>query len=621
MLGVERDAAADLAISGLQVDGSGSDVGYGDWEGPPSSVPLSADQRQIEMAIIAVRELQRARVLRLIGRVLSWIAAPTLLLAWLWRPAFEAPIVIGSAGLGVAILGGLGSRLPLHLRCWITSVGLWSITVGCFLQFGPVLSAGLVFVAGQLASGILLGRNGGLITAGLLGAVVSGVTSYQSAHTVSSQVSGGVQTDWLVLTVSSLVGLAGVGFIFDRMQAEQWRAFEKEVTLRVRERRLVADREKVLHRAANFQRLESLGRLAGGIAHDFNNSLVVVQCGIDSLQDSNLAATERDEIMHELGQAVERAGVTARQLLAFAKRNVEEIGQCRPEEVLERLRAESHRLVPKHIVLTFLLEPSPTVAVAEPAFEQVVLNLIQNARDALGERGGHIVVQLSTKVSTGGMDLSVTDDGPGMTPEVADQAFEPFFTTKGDYSAGLGLSTVWGIARRNGGDVSMETQLARGTTVRVALPGLTEMPSAPSSLTSAITLAANGQPLSVLLLEDEAPVRVAVRRILQHLGFEVSEAATVDEARSLLQTRDFGLLISDGVVPNGGVGSFIQEFSAKFRRAPVILCSGYLEEDLALRGVASGKCAFLAKPFTAHELHELITRVLSARPQRPNADA
>src|SRR5690349_226177 len=123
MLGVERDAAADLAISGLQVDGSGSDVGYGDWEGPPSSVPLSADQRQIEMAIIAVRELQRARVLRLIGRVLSWMAAPTLLLAWLWRPAFEAPIVIGSAGLGVAILGGLGSRLPLHLRCWITSVG------------------------------------------------------------------------------------------------------------------------------------------------------------------------------------------------------------------------------------------------------------------------------------------------------------------------------------------------------------------------------------------------------------------------------------------------------------------------------------------------------------------
>jgi signal transduction histidine kinase/ActR/RegA family two-component response regulator len=619
MLGVEREAATDLALSGLPVDGSGQDGLHGDLEGPPSSVPLSADQRQIQMAIVAVRELQRARILRLIGRLLSWVAGPTLLLAWLWRPGFAAPIVIGAAGLGLAILGGLGSRLPLHLRCWITSAGLWSITVGCFLQFGPVLSAGLVFVAGQLASGILLGRNGGLITAGLLGAVVTGVTSYQSAH--ASEASGVVQTDWLVLTVSSLVGLVGVGVIFDRMQAEQWRAFEKEVTLRVRERRLVADREKVLHRAANFQRLESLGRLAGGIAHDFNNSLVVVQCGIDSLEDSNLPPPERDEILHELGQAVERAGATARQLLAFAKRNVEEIGQCRPEDVLQRLRAESHRLVPKHIVLTFLIEPCPGVSIAEAAFEQMVLNLIQNARDALGERSGHVVVQLSTKANTGGMDLSVSDDGPGMTPEVADQAFEPFFTTKGDHSAGLGLSTVWGIARRNGGDVSMETHLARGTTVRVALPGLSEMSTVPSSLTSVITLSAQGQSLSVLLLEDEAPVRVAVRRILQNMGFVVSEAGTVDEARSLLQTRDFGLLISDGVVPNGGVGTFIQEFSAKFRRAPVILCSGYLEEDLALRGVASGKCAFLAKPFTAQELNEVIMRVLSARPRSPHAEA
>ncbi|HXS15666.1 MAG TPA: ATP-binding protein, partial [Polyangiaceae bacterium] len=421
MLGVEREAVADLAISELQVDGPVYDGAFGELDGPPSSVPLSSDQRQIEMAIIAVRELQRARILRMIGRLLSWVAGPALVLALLMQPVLAPPVVVGAFGLAMAITGGLASTLSLTLRCWITSAGLWSITVACFLQFGPVLSAGLVFVAGQLASGILLGRNGGLITAGLLGAVVTGVTSYQTAHAGPAHISGVVDNNWMILMASSLVGLVGVGIIFDRMQAEQWRAFEKEVALRVRERRLVADREKVLRRAANFQRLESLGRLAGGIAHDFNNSLVVVQCGIDSLEDAELPATERHEVLYELSQAVERAGATARQLLAFAKRNVEEIGQCQPEEIIKRLSAESHRLVPRHIALTFLVEPCPAVAIAEPAFEQVVLNLIQNARDALGLQSGHVVVQLARKASTGGIELSVTDDGPGMTPEVADQ--------------------------------------------------------------------------------------------------------------------------------------------------------------------------------------------------------
>ena len=115
---------------------------------------------------------------------------------------------------------------------------------------------------------------------------------------------------------------------------------------------------------------------------------------------------------------------------------------------------------------------------------------------------------------------------------------------------------------------------------------------------------------TVLILEDEAPIRSALRRVLKHSGLEVVEAATVAEARSAMAGRRFALLISDGVLPDGGVGAFIRDFRAK-QRAPVILCSGYLEEDLALEGISKGECSFLPKPFTPEDLIELVGSLLS----------
>jgi two-component system, cell cycle sensor histidine kinase and response regulator CckA len=331
------------------------------------------------------------------------------------------------------------------------------------------------------------------------------------------------------------------------------------------------------------------------------------------LADPRTDVNERKEVASELEEAVERAGSTARQLLSFAKRNVEEIGECSPVQVLARLHRESSRLVPAHIELQVQLEDTPKVAIAGPALEQIVLNLVQNARDAMEGRSGVIEVKVSTDQATGGMLLSVADTGPGMSPEVADQAFEPFFTTKGDQGAGLGLATVWGIIRRHGGEVSLDTELGRGTRVHLYLPSVTDPESQRHSLVPATHSVSSVDAPRILILEDELPVRSALRRIFAHIGFDVVEAGTVDEARQACRKHSFQLLLSDGVVPNGGVGGFIQEFSSQFRRAPVILCSGYLEEDLALQGVAQGKCAFLAKPFTVHELTQMVRTLLPAQ--------
>ncbi len=588
-----------------------------DSEAPFSAAPVSSDQRQIQLALQAAKELNRMRVLRMVGRLLLFACVPLFALVvlmgaggrakspWLWLEA---------GSMVVACFGCLTTTVALDVRRWVTCLGMTGLAVGSLFHFGPLLGSGLIFVATQLIGSLLVGRGGALLIISILiGSMVAASTLGTLTELTLFHFSGLEFSlrDWVRLTATSSVALVGIWIIFERMQLEQWKTFEKEVALRVRERRLVAEREKVVRRAASFQRLESLGRLAGGIAHDFNNALVVVQCGIETLLDGDVSTEERMEVARELEDAVERAGGTARQLLSFAKRNVEEIGQCSPVDVLSQLRKESIRLVPAHVQLSMKLQPTPMVAIAAPALEQLVLNLVQNARDSLGEQSGTIEVAVTTDRDTGGMRLSVTDDGSGMDPHVADYAFEPFFTTKGDQGAGLGLATVWGIIRRHGGEVSLDTEPGRGTTVHLYLPALSERGhSSIDSIPSVPAASPQAGAARILILEDEPPVRAALRRIFVHLGFEVTEAGTVEEARQACRKNAFHLLLSDGVVPDGGVGTFIQDFSQQFRRAPVILCSGYLEEDLALQGVARGKCTFLAKPFTVADLTSVVKELL-----------
>ncbi len=581
---------------------------------PPST---SSERGQVEMATETAKELSRARVLRMVSRLLLFGGIPIYLLILLTsNPRHSSGIWYFFEGMALltATVGSTSSYFSLRGRRWLTTLGISLLAVGGLWHLGPLLGSGLIFVAAQLIASLLLGRMGGIIVISLLLGAMGLTTCFAFLEvdplSFASARMGLSGPDWLRLSAVTLVGLGGIGLIFEKMQTDQWKAFSKEVASRIRERQLVAEREKVVRRAASLQRLESLGRLAGGIAHDFNNALVVLQCGIESLDDPSLVTKEKREIIRELAEAVERAGGTARQLLSFAKRNVEELGQCSPLEVLSRLRAESTRLVPAHIQLSMEIDATPDIAIAAPALEQLVLNLVQNARDALSDTPGTIDVTARTDRQTGGLHLTVADDGPGMDVEVADQAFEPFFTTKGDQGAGLGLATVWGIIRRHGGELSLDTEPGRGTRVHLYLPAVSETASTPDTPSPASVTLGSSQGARVLILEDEPPVRSALRRIFVHLGFEVVEAGTVEEARQACRRTSFRLLLSDGVVPDGGVGGFIQEFSYQFRGAPVILCSGYLEEDLALEGVARGKCTFLAKPFSVSELTSLLHTLL-----------
>lgn len=558
---------------------------------------------------------QRLAILRTIGR-LNWFAVvpvmATVTALQLSRQRDATWLLVVLLGLVVTGIGTNADRLSISHRGSITTMGIAAAGGAALLHFGPTLSIGFFHVAATLVAAMLLRP----VQAYAVGAALWGVIAVQAILSLfGTDITGAselqFQSDqWLRLALTSAIGTFGLLYLFMRIQGNLWRAVEGQLLLRASERRLVEEREVVLRAASSAQRLESLGRLAGGIAHDFNNSLVVIQCNLEALSEE-LNATEKAEVLHEIGQGVDRAAATARQLLSFAKRNVEEIGACDPSIVAHRLEKDAKRLLPPSIRLVVESAEANRVALTPVAVEQLFMIFIQNSREALGQLAGTITVRVSSDQKRGCVALEVRDDGPGMPEEVLEQACEPFFTTRGESRAGLGLSTAWGMVHRQGGELIVESEVGRGTRIVVTLPVAPAEPEeAPKPRAASRKSRAEEYP--VLVLEDEVPVRTAFRRILKHSGLRVVEVGTVREARAATASARFSLLISDGVLPDGGVGHFIREFR-EAQGAPVILCSGYTEEDLALEGLARGQWSFLPKPFSAADLNELVTQLLEKK--------
>lgn len=588
-----------------------------------SPAPSSRGAREVREGVKVLMDLQHGSVLLTLGRLLLFAACPVsiaVLALQIRANAVTVWFVCELLGLVAATIAARSQRMQLDHRKVVAGVGFVVMAIASLLHFGPLIVVGFLFVLALLVSVALLGRQEAVFVATALAVGLSGagvLQVYFPALSPAAQTTLSSE-QWARVIASSCVGIYGVLFVFQRLQTSLWLSLEKEIAARVRERRLVSEREKVLRGAASAQRLESLGRLAGGVAHDFNNALVVIQCGIEALYD-DLDERERREIMEELRDGVERASSTARQLLAFSRRNVEDIGETDPSAVLARLHRESPRLVPAHVELEVCFDEAvPRVAVSEPAFEQLILNLLSNSLDALQQGGGKIRVTASMDPLTSGLLLCVEDNGPGMMTEIAEQAFEPFFTTKGDRANGLGLSTVWGVVHRHGGKVLLDSEPGKGTRITVRLPAVAADPSTHSvELRASSLMPHSGMRAPVLVLEDEAPVRAALRRILKNLELDVTEVSTVAEARRACRRQRYCLLLTDGVVPDGGVGAFIHEFFARQPGASVILCSGYLEEDLSLEGIARGRFAYLGKPFAASELAALVTRLLGEGAEAP----
>jgi PAS domain S-box-containing protein len=368
-------------------------------------------------------------------------------------------------------------------------------------------------------------------------------------------------------------------------------------------------------RLRQAQKMEAVGQLTGGIAHDFNNLLTVILGNAETLAVDAALPGEARALAALIMSAAERGSTLTRQLLAFARRQ-----PLHPTAVdINLLIGEIHELLrsalPVGVALRLDLEPAlPPALVDRGQLEAALLNLVLNARDALSGQGEVVIVTRPAGApGTRQVEISVQDDGPGMTPEVQARAFEPFFTTKEiGKGSGLGLASVYGFAVQSGGEVRLDSAPGRGTRVSLLLNVAAEERLAPQAAPVPV---ARGGSETVLLVEDEASVRDFVALLLRRLGYRVLAADSGPAALPLLQGEEpVDLLLTDVVMPGGMNG---QQLAAAARRQypdmPVLLMSGYSGE-LPLGGTAGAPLPLLRKPFNRRQFADAVRAALDRIP-------
>ncbi len=391
-------------------------------------------------------------------------------------------------------------------------------------------------------------------------------------------------------------------------------------------RSLEAERARQLLEAElqQAQRLEAVGQLAGGIAHDFNNLLMVIQTHVDFLAEELPADDDAQADLAEVRGAATRAADLTRRLLVFSRRDLVRPSPLEVNETITEVVRMLRRSVGEDVTLIADLSPGlPAVLCDAGELHQVMVNLVVNARQAITGSGSILVrtepVQLDRAALPAGSDLrpgpavriSVTDDGCGMSPATAARAFEPYFTTKEAGSGtGLGLATVYGIVRRYGGHIGLDSEAGTGTTVTVYLPA-TGVAADPEPAPAPPAAAPAGT-ATVLLVEDEDGVRRACQRILEGGGYRVRTAGTAAEALDGYAPEDFDVLVTDVVMPGGLSGrDLVQRMQQTRPVLPVLYMSGYSRDEIATRGVLEEGITVIEKPFTPEQLLGAVGSVLA----------
>jgi PAS domain S-box-containing protein len=385
----------------------------------------------------------------------------------------------------------------------------------------------------------------------------------------------------------------------------------------------VTEKKKLEARYLHAQRMEGIGTLAGGVAHDFNNLLTIIT-GYSELALTQLAPDDASrELLAEVCKAGERAAGLTRQLLAFSRRMILSLRVLDLNALVREMEKLLRRLIGEDVDLATALESDLGPVRADPVqLEQVILNLVVNARDAM-PTGGHLTIEtqnVDLDTSAGAylpelrpgryVLLAVTDTGVGMDEPTQARIFEPFFTTKPvGQGTGLGLATVYGIVKQLGGHVEVYSEPGRGTTFKIYLPRVSPE-GGPRSLPE-VTAVPRGSE-TVLLVEDEAGVRSLARLALQSNGYAVLEAADADAAVGLCQAHagPIDLLVTDVVMPRVSGRQLADRVAALRPGVKVLFLSGYTDDAIVRHGVLETAKAFLQKPFTPTTLARKVREVL-----------
>jgi PAS domain S-box-containing protein len=372
------------------------------------------------------------------------------------------------------------------------------------------------------------------------------------------------------------------------------------------------------------QKMEAIGRLAGGVAHDFNNLLTVIN-GYSAMQLERTAKT--DPVHHQAQQiraAADRAAALTRQLLAFSRQQVLEPRRVNLNETVHDMEKMLRRLIGENIeVHTSLASNLGTVEVDPSQIDQILMNLVVNARDAM-PNGGKLTIQTEnveldeTYAKKRGYSnpgrhvmLAVSDSGTGMSPETLSRIFEPFFTTKEPgKGTGLGMSMVYGSVKQSGGSIDIYSELNQGTTVKIYLPRVDAVVDEAPDTEDAEVSALHGSE-RILLIEDDVALRRLAIHVLNSHGYTVQAVEKVEELHALLQNAaPCDLLLTDVVMPGLKGPELAMQVAQCWPKTKILYMSGYTGDAILHQGVINGEFQFLQKPFTPDALAAKVREVL-----------
>ena len=385
----------------------------------------------------------------------------------------------------------------------------------------------------------------------------------------------------------------------------------------------VTERRQLENMVRQSQKLEAIGRLSGGLAHDFNNLLCVINGHTELLTEALQPSAPGMRSVTQIRKAADSAAALIRQLLAFSRRQV-----FHPQVVdlnvlvmeTERLLA---RLIDEHIEFYTALDPALGRVLVDPVqVEQVIINLVLNARDAMPE-GGKLTIETSnlaleedhqskfSQIPAGKyILLALTDTGCGMNEETQSRIFEPFYTTKEmGKGTGLGLATVYGIVKQSCGYIWVDSEEGRGTTFKVYFP---RVASPLSEVRPVKQIEISKGTETILVVEDAEPLRALTKEFLTDSGYTVLEAANGDEAIRIAQSHagTIDLLLTDVVMPRMGGKPLVEQMTQVRPHTRVLYMSGYPNDGIVQAGILANGVTLLEKPFTRETLSKRVRQAL-----------
>ena len=475
----------------------------------------------------------------------------------------------------------------------------------------------------------VLGMLGGLIASFMMTAPLK-----QMVQTVDNLAKGGFKHRAVVSSKDEIGQLAGAfNEMVDSLESahvelqEMNRTLERRVEDRTKALQEEMDqRKEIEEQLLQAQKMEAIGRLSGGVAHDFNNILTAIIGYSDLLLIRASKGKTNWEYVRQIKKAAERAASLTQQLLAFSRKQVLRPRLLDMHSLVCETEKMLRRLIGEDIDLEVISEPNLGHVKADPGqIQQVILNLAVNARDAM-PKGGRLSIETavtqvdqcraaqSPGLNSGDyVTLTVSDNGSGMDGETLLHIFEPFYTTKGPgEGTGLGLATVYGVVKQSGGYITVYSEPGNGSKFRIYLP-LVDLPAQLMDSQEVDNLLPVEGSETILLVEDEEPVRTLTRKMLESRGYAVLEAS---HGREALETSEryrepIHLIITDMVMPLMSGTEVAETLLAARPETKVLFISGYSEQAIARQGALASRGEFLPKPFTLQDLSQKVHQVLN----------